>query len=140
MQTQRKVDAQPRWAVRDFMTASPWTIGPHKSIALARKMMQDHGVRHLPVLNGGQIVGIISERDIFLVESLPATNPTVVRVDEAMVEEVFIVAPDAPLEDVVRQMMARKLGSAVVAEGAHVVGVFTTIDALRVLDQQLRGG
>jgi acetoin utilization protein AcuB len=99
--------------------------------------MLEHRVRHLPVLSGGQIAGVLSERDLLLVESLPGVNPTEVRVEEAMVQNVFTVGPDAPLAEVIEEMVARKLGSAVVMEGDRVVGMFTTIDALGALHRLL---
>jgi len=123
--------------VRQYMTPSPHTIGPTRPLAAARRMMQEHGIRHLPVLDGGRIVGLLSERDLFLVESLPNVNPTNVRVEEAMVQEVFIVEPDTPVGEVVERMIARKVGSAVVCDGDRVVGVFTTIDALGALHELL---
>ena len=100
-------------------------------------MMLDQGIRHLPVLDGGKIVGLLSERDLLLVESLPGVNPTDVRVEEAMVQNVFIVEPETPVGEVVETMIERKLGTAVVTEGERVIGVFTTIDALRALHELL---
>ena len=119
------------------MSDSPHTIGPTRSLAVARGMMLDQGIRHLPVLDGGNIVGLLSERDLLLVESLPGVNPTDVRVEEAMVQNVFTVEPDAPVGEVVETMIERKLGSAVVTQGERVIGVFTTIDALRALHELL---
>jgi len=119
------------------MTPAPHTIGRTRSLAAARQMMLEHRVRHLPVLDGGRIAGLLSERDLLLVEALPGVNPTDVRVEEAMVENVFTVAPDAPVGEVVETMIERKLGSAVVSEGERVVGVFTTIDALQALHELL---
>jgi acetoin utilization protein AcuB len=119
------------------MTPTPHTIGPTRSLTAARKMMVANQVRHLPVLEGGRIVGLLSERDLFLVESLPGVNPTDVQVEEAMVQNVFTVEPDAPIGDVVATMIERKLGSTVISEGEHVVGVFTTIDALQALAELL---
>jgi acetoin utilization protein AcuB len=119
------------------MTPAPHTIGRTRSLAAARQMMLDHGVRHLPVLDGGRIAGLLSERDLFLVESLPGVNPADVRVEEAMVQNVFMVEPDAPIGEAVATMIERKLGSAVVSEGERVVGVFTTIDALQAFHEFL---
>jgi len=119
------------------MTPAPHTIGRTRSLAAARQMMLEHRVRHLPVLDGGRSAGLLSERDLLLVESLPGVNPTDVRVEEAMVENVFTVAPDAPIGEIVETLIARKLGSAVVSEGERVVGVFTTIDALQALHELL---
>jgi acetoin utilization protein AcuB len=123
--------------VRQSMTPSPFTIGPEGSLAAARELMVGHDVRHLPVLAAGHLVGLLSERDLLLVESLPGVNPGAVRVEEAMVQDVFRVAPDAPIAEVVGTMIDRKLGSAVVMEGEHVVGVFTTMDALATLHELL---
>jgi acetoin utilization protein AcuB len=123
--------------VRQYMTPSPQTIGPTRSLAAARHTMQEHQIRHLPVLDGGRVVGLLSERDLLLVETILGVNPTDVHVDEAMAQEVFIVDPDAPVGEVVEQMIARKLGSAVVCQNDRVVGVFTTIDALQALHELL---
>jgi acetoin utilization protein AcuB len=123
--------------VREYMTPSPLTIGRAQTLSTAQRKMREHAIHHLPVLDGGQIVGLLSERDILLVESLPGTNPTDVRAEEAMVQSVLTTAPDAPLAEVVETMLARKVGSAVVMDGERVVGVFTTVDALRALLDRL---
>jgi acetoin utilization protein AcuB len=119
------------------MTAAPHTIGRTRSLSVAAKMMRDNQIRHLPVLDGGRIVGILSERDILMIESLPGVNPTDVRVEEAMVEEVFTVAPETPVGEAIEMMIERKLGSAVVVSGERVLGVFTTIDALQAFHDLL---
>jgi acetoin utilization protein AcuB len=123
--------------VRQHMTPSPHTISPRQPLTIARRTMLDHHIRHLPVLDGGRVVGLLSERDLLLVESLPGVNPTDVRVEEAMVQNVFTAAPDEPIAEIVQTMVQRKLGSAVVVEGDRVIGVFTTIDALGALAELL---
>jgi len=120
-------------AVRQYMSITPITIGHDRCIADAHQMMRAHGIRHLPVLAGGRIVGVVSERDLTLLSSLPGVNPGVVPVEEAMVEDVFLVPADAPIGEVVETMIERKLGSALVGTERHVEGVFTTVDALRAL-------
>jgi CBS domain-containing protein len=50
--------------VRQYMTPGPHTISPAQPLTIARRQMLDHEVRHLPVLEGGRIVGLISERDL----------------------------------------------------------------------------
>jgi acetoin utilization protein AcuB len=124
-------------AVREYMTPSPLTILPTSSLSKAVKIMRDHQVRHLPVIEGGRIVGVLSQRDILIMESLPGVNPTEVRVEEAMVQDVFTAAPDTPIGEVVETMIERRLGSTIVSDGEHVLGVFTTTDALRALHDLL---
>lgn len=119
--------------IRHYMTPSPHTIGVDQSLAVAAETMRAHKIRHLPVLKGGTVVGILSERDVQLVSGLPAVDPTTVTVEDAMSESVYSVSPDTPLEEVAAEMAAHKYGAALVTEGGHVRGVFTTIDALLAL-------
>lgn len=119
--------------VRDYMTASPHTIGSEQTLARAHELMREHGIRHLPVLHGGKLAGLLSLRDLHLVETLKDVDPAKVTVDEAMSGEPFVVAPGASLAQTARTMADKKLGSAIVAEGNKVVGVLTTTDALRAL-------
>ncbi len=123
--------------LRNYMTPTPHTIGHQQPLIVAQRMMHDHGIRHLPVLDGGKLVGLLSERDVLLVESLPGTDPTEVRAEEAMSQDILTANPDAALADVVETMVERKLGSAVAIDGEHVVGVLTTVDALRALLDRL---
>jgi acetoin utilization protein AcuB len=123
--------------VREYMTAAPHTIAPTTSLSRAIKTMRDHQVRHLPVVEHDRVIGMLSQRDILIMESLPGVNPTEVRVEEAMVRDVFIVAPDTPIGEVVETMIERKLGSTVVSDDERVLGVFTTTDALRALHDLL---
>jgi acetoin utilization protein AcuB len=120
-------------AIRQFMSATPYTIGLGSSIAGAHETMRRHHIRHLPVLDGDRIVGVLSERDLILLTSLPGVDARALSVEEAMIEDVFIVSPDAPVAEVIETMMERKLGSALVGTNSHIAGVFTTIDALHAL-------
>ena len=95
--------------------------------------MRKHNIRHLPVLDGGALVGIVSDRDLRLVESVAGTTTRGTLVEEAMTPEPYIVEADTPLRDVVEKMVDHKLGCAVVTERGKVAGIFTTIDALRAL-------
>ncbi|WP_437603166.1 CBS domain-containing protein [Sorangium sp. So ce590] len=119
--------------IQDCMTRSPHSIGADQKVGLARTLMRGHRIRHLPVLRGGRLVGMISERDIYWIETLKDQQGDDLLVSEAMSPCPYAVAPDARLSEVVREMAERKYGSAVVLDGPQVVGVFTTTDALAVL-------
>jgi len=121
----------------DFMTKSPAIIGSEQKLTLAHDLMRKKRIRHLPVLHGGKLVGLVSLRDLHLIETLPDVEPDEVTVAEAMSTDVYCVAPEAPLKSVVTEMAKRKLGSAIVTRGRKVVGVFTTVDALRALGAAL---
>lgn len=120
------------------MTATPHTIGHNQSLTTGHRLMREHHVRHLPVLDGGRVVGVLSERDLALLESIPGVNPTDVRIEEAMNTDIYAVAPEDPLDSVSREMAERKLGSAVVMDNDQVIGIFTTVDALNALAQLIR--
>jgi acetoin utilization protein AcuB len=100
-------------------------------------MMRDNRIRHLPVLHGGKLVGVITDRDIHLIETLSDVEPTLVTVSDAMTASVYAVNPETPLEEVAQRMAEHKYGSAVVIERGKVVGIFTTVDACRALASRL---
>ena len=119
--------------IADHMTRTPHLIGAEQSLSAAHEVMRANGIRHLPVLHGGKLVGVVSQRDLHFVEALRDVDPDDVTVEEAMTQDVYAVPPRTPLKEVVNEMAERKLGSAVVVEGNRIVGVFTTIDALDTL-------
>lgn len=122
-----------RRTIRSFMTLDPVVISSDRSLAEAHRLMRERGIRHLPVVDRGALVGVVSQRDLYLLETLRGVDPAADLVGEAMTPQPYAVAPDAPLEEVARVMAERKYGSAVVVERGSVVGLFTTVDALRAL-------
>jgi acetoin utilization protein AcuB len=124
--------------VSEFMSTSTHTIGADQTLSVAHRVMREHEIRHLPVLRGGQVVGIVSQRDLHLVETFKDADPDEIIVEEAVSQDVFTVPPEAPLDGVVGIMEDRKLGSVVVMRGDRVEGIFTTTDALHALFRVLR--
>lgn len=124
-------------AIKKYMSTSPHTIGHDQPLAKAHKLMQEHGIRHLPVLDAGKLVGMLSDRDLHLIETLRDVDPNDVLVEEAMSTVLYTVVPDTPLDEVAAEMADMKYGSAVVLDHGKVVGVFTTIDGMRALSELL---
>jgi acetoin utilization protein AcuB len=112
--------------VRSCMSSPAITIEAERSVSAAHRLMRDHGIRHLPVLEEGMLVGLLSERDVERIQGTQDTRNVAVR--DAMVPGPFCVSPEANLHAVLREMVARKYGSAVVIEGDRVVGILTTVD------------
>ncbi len=129
--------SKPIPAVQKFMTTLPHTIGSDQPMAVAHKMMRTHGVRHLPVLGVGGLVGILSDGDLNLIETLRDVDPNKVLVEDAMSQDVYAVTPATLVDEVVSTMAERKLGSAVVTDNGKVVGIFTTVDACRAFADML---
>lgn len=121
--------------IRDAMTNHPHSIGANQTLSKAAKMMQQYNIRHLPVLTGGHLVGMLTQRDLYFVETFREVDTNKVTVDEAMNHDVYCVTPDASLNSVCQHMHENKLGSAVVMEGEQVTGIFTVTDALRLLHE-----
>lgn len=124
--------------IQTFMTPSPHSIGVEQTLARAHEVMRAHAVRHLPVLSGGRLVGMLTERDLALVETFHDVDPAEVLVEDAMSTAVYVVSPDVALDEVVTTMADHKYGSAVVMQGRTVVGIFTTVDTCRALAEVLR--
>jgi acetoin utilization protein AcuB len=126
--------------ISEYMTPMPHTVGSEQTIEFAQRLMQKHGIRHLPVLHGGELHGVVSDRDLGIVASLNEVDPDSTTVEEAMTQETYTVSKDTPLFDVLQEMLDHKYGSAIVVEGMRIVGIFTTYDALRLLVDHLTSG
>ncbi len=122
--------SKPIPPISKYMTTTPHTIGVDQTLATAHRLMREHHFRHLPVLQGGRLVGMVTERDLALIETLKDVDPTKVTVEDAMTPAPYTVAPTAVLDEVVATMAEHRYGSAVVVDNNHVVGVFTTVDAM----------
>jgi acetoin utilization protein AcuB len=129
--------SKPIPRIQKHMTTSPHSIGVDQTVAKAHAMMNEYKIRHLPVLEGGKLVGLLTDRDLHLVESFKDVDATKLKVEEAMSSVVFSVEPDAALDEVVGTMAERKYGSAVVMQNGKVVGIFTTVDVCRALAELL---
>jgi acetoin utilization protein AcuB len=115
--------------IKKYMTTDVQTIGDEQPMSVAHRVMREQHIRHLPVLHQGKLVGVVTDRDLRLVETLRDVDPTKVTVSEAMTSDVYTVSPDTALDEVVGAMAKSKYGSAVVVDHGHVVGIFTTVDA-----------
>jgi CBS domain-containing protein len=128
------------WTVAAFMTPQPVTIGRNQTLATAHRMMRDSGVRHLPVLEHGDLVGVLTQRDLYFLETLRGVNLDDDVVDDAMTMETYAVTPDTPVATVAKHMARKRYGCAVVMERGRVAGIFTATDGLRLLSAVVPAG
>ena len=108
-------------------------IGPGQPLSEAIRLMRLHEVRHLPVVSKGKLVGLLSQRDVYLMQSLERSDPAEVLVSEAMTTDPYTVEPDESVDVVAREMARRKIGSVLVTHNDVLLGLFTTTDALLAL-------
>ncbi|NOY94273.1 MAG: CBS domain-containing protein [Deltaproteobacteria bacterium] len=126
-----------RMPLEAVMTALPRVVAPTESLANARKLMDDNGIRHLPVAVDGRLRGMVREHDLAFVENRPGVDPATTPVSEAMTANVYAVAPDCPLGEVFGTMADHRYDAVVVVDEDDVVGIVTTVDAMNVLAQLL---
>jgi acetoin utilization protein AcuB len=124
-------------SVKRFMTREPYSITSTDSLLRARTMMRSHLIRHLPVIDGERLVGILSDRDLSVIEAVPGIDLD--RVDVARVMEPPIhVWGDDPIDEVSETMAKHKRDCVVVQGGHGVAGIFTATDALQALAEIAR--
>lgn len=122
--------------ISKYMTAMPHTINSDLSIKKASEMMRSHGIRHLPVQRGGNLIGVLSDRDIKLANSFADAEK--LTVEDVMTSDPYVITPDSPLDTVVLAMAEHKYGCAIIQQGnGKVVGIFTAVDGLRAFSEVL---
>ena len=112
-------------AVKALMRVFPQSVSPKDSIASARRMMLEDDVRHLPVAEGDELVGLVSE------PQLSSHRDTGRRVGEVMSNDPLIVDLNQPVDVVLLEMSRRHLEAALVTRGEHLAGVFSVHDGCR---------
>jgi len=125
--------------VREIMVKEVATLDVNDELSLANDIMRLGRIRHLPVVEGQRLVGIVSERDLFrtsLAQALgyesKATRDLMktLRIKDVMVSAVITVSPDTALCDAVRLMVDKKIGCLPVVENDGLVGLITETDIL----------
>ncbi len=123
--------------IADYMTPGPHATNVNDNLHAAREKMMKIGARHLPVLDDGKLVGVVSDRDIQLALGFKHGNIKTMTVSDVFADEPYVTHPDTNLRTVAMEMAERKIGSAVVMDNEEVVGIFTTTDACRALHDVL---
>jgi acetoin utilization protein AcuB len=123
--------------ISERMTPNPTTVAPGDSLAAAKALMEAEGFHHLPVVEKGALVGIVSEREVRAHAGfLEAT-----KVNAAMIARVVTVPPTASLEEATRSMLDHKVRALPVVDRGTLVGIVTTTDILKAyLDLSRKSG
>jgi CBS domain-containing protein len=126
--------------VKEMMTTEASTLGRNDTLDLADDIMALDRIRHLPVLEDGRVVGVVSQRDLFRSalaaalgygEKAQKTLLRTIRVKEVMSEPAITVSPGATIKEAARLMIEHKIGCLPVLEGHKLVGIVTETDILR---------
>ena len=128
--------------VRNSMTPNPITITPQTALPEAKRLMDEHYVRRLPVIHKGKLVGIVTRGDIREARSSTATTLSVYELNylleeipakDFMAYEPITIAPDATIGEAARLMLQHKIGGLPVVECGELVGIITETDFCRLL-------
>ena len=128
--------------VRDYMTADPQTLDVDSTLLDAVLLMRRSDLRHIPILENGRVVGIITDRDVarfapsILVTLSPQDYNRVFEdtpVAKVMTRKLVSTTPEMKLSEAVDLIYGQKLGCLPVLEGERLVGIITVVDMLRAL-------
>jgi len=130
--------------VRDWMTTNPIAIGLKTTLPEAHKLMTEHHIRRLPVVDEGKVVGILTLGDVREASPSGATSLSIfelnyllakLTVDKLMTREPVTIAATATISEAARLMLTNKIAGLPVVEEGKLVGIITESDIFRVLVQ-----
>jgi acetoin utilization protein AcuB len=124
--------------VKDSMTREVAVISPEASAADALALCREKRIRHLPVAEGGRLVGIVSDRDLRSATPAPGDPGRAealhrIRTSDVMTRGVITTHPDDPIEEAAERMREKKIGCLPVVEDDSLVGIITSSDVLEAL-------
>lgn len=123
--------------IDEFTTPAPLTAKLEATVAELKDLMGEKGIRHLPISDGDQVVGIVTDRDL---KTLELAETDEIKAKDFMTTDIFTVSSETPIEQVALEMSSKKIGSAIVTKAdGSLYGIFTSTDALNALVEVLRG-
>ena len=129
--------------VREIMMGSPVTLKPADTLDLANDIIAIGRIRHIPVVDEGKLVGLLSERDLLGAAATRIFGMTTksrsallksTPIKDVMKKNVVTVEPDTPIKDAARVMADKKIGCVPVVSDGGVVGLVTTTNILRYVE------
>ncbi len=132
--------------IRDVMTKNPITVDSETLVLDAQKIMKENNIRRLPVVDKGNLVGIVTQHDLLQASPSPATSLSIhelnyllakMKVKEVMKKNPLTLTPDTPFEEALRVGQDKKIGSFPVMDKGKLVGIITESDAVRFVTRAL---
>jgi acetoin utilization protein AcuB len=121
--------------VKNQMSRKVVTIPPNTSILRAIEIMRDKSIRHLPVVEEGELVGLVTEGDLRQASLLSLVDK--VSIDDVMIKKPVTVSPEASIEEAARLVYRHRIGGLPVVVGRKLVGILTIVDILAAFIQLL---
>ena len=130
--------------VTQIMMGSPVTLGPEDTLDLANDVISLGRIRHIPVVDAGRLVGLLSERDLMgaaashvfrLKQKSKSALLKSVLIRDVMKKRVVTVTPETSIKDAAHLMADKKIGCVPVVRDGAIVGLVTTTDILRYVER-----
>jgi acetoin utilization protein AcuB len=130
--------------VREIMMGSPVTLRPEDTLDLANDIISLGRIRHIPVVEGDRLVGLLSERDLMgaaanqifgLKQKSKSALLKSFLIKDVMKKRVVTVAPDTPIKEAAHLMAEKKIGCVPVVADGSLIGLVTTTDILRYVEE-----
>jgi acetoin utilization protein AcuB len=121
--------------VKNQMSRKVVTIPPPTSILRAMEVMRENSIRHLPVVNGEDLVGLVTEGDLRQASILSMVDK--VSIEDVMIKKPFTISPEASIEEAAKIIYLHKIGGLPVVKGMKLVGIITIVDLLESFIQLL---
>ncbi len=119
--------------VRECMSHLPAEVDRHDPVSdIAEKMREQH-CHHIPVMDGSHLYGILSREDLHELTLREQATAKELVAGDVCSRDLLTVHPLMPIAEVAKEMIDRKVGSALVTDGGVLVGIFTSTDALRLI-------
>lgn len=124
--------------VKDSMTREVVTLSPQTTAGEALALCREKRIRHLPVVEEGTLVGIVSDRDLRSATPVlgdPGRAEALGRivVHEVMARDVTTASPDDPIEEAANRLREKRIGCLPVVEGSDLVGIISSSDVMEAL-------
>jgi acetoin utilization protein AcuB len=132
--------------IRDVMTKNPITVDSETLVLDAQRIMKENNIRRLPVVDKGNLVGIVTQHDLLQASPSPATSLSIhelnyllakMKVKEVMKRNPFTLTADTPFEEALRIGQDKKIGSFPVMDKGKLIGIITESDAVRFMTRAL---
>lgn len=132
--------------VGELMQREVVTLGAHDTLELAEDIMRLGRIRHMPVVAGDKLVGLLSQRDLFraAISSVLQFRPKAekewlarIKVEEVMIRKIVTTTPETPVREAARLLVEKKIGCLPVLEGERLVGLLSESDCLDYLVRKL---
>lgn len=117
--------------VRDAMTTRPTCVPPDSTVTRAARLLAEENVGSLPVADGDELIGIVTDRDLVVKVLAAQLDADTVRVAEVCSGNVAVATPDEKLDDALRRMAKRQVRRLPVVEDGRLVGILAQADVAR---------